>query len=81
MSQEVRNLGSNAQKILLPKLITWIPQQLDKCDRQAPWMRTMDQEPLKEHRRYNLLELANIDLVEQVKEQCAEPVSVSIRVS
>lgn len=81
VSQEVRDLRSDTQEVFFPEFVAWVAEQLDEGDNQSPRMRTMDEEAFEQHGRDDFLELARVDLVEEVQHQRAEPVRVGIRVS
>lgn len=75
------DLRSDADELLVPEVVFWVAKKLDERHQRAPWVRTMDNETLKENFRYHFAESVIADLDEEVKDQRAEPVGMCIGIA
>ena len=68
-------------ELLVPEVVLGVAQQLDERDECAPRVRTVDQESLQQYPCHDLPELINLDLMEEIQDQGAEPMRVGIGVA
>lgn len=40
---------SASHEFMIPKFIRWILNQLNECDQQTPWMRSIDNQPFEQN--------------------------------
>lgn len=75
------DLRGDANELLAPEVVLGIAQKLDESHKSSPRMRAMDNEAFQKHLRQDLAEAVFLVLSKEVKEQGAEPMSVSVRVA
>lgn len=64
-----------------PELVDWILDELNEGDEQAPRMRSVHDQPLKQHSGDLLLNRFGVGLGEQVQQSAAEVMRVAIRIA
>lgn len=68
-------------KLVLPKLVGRILDELDERDQQAPRMRPIHDQPLEQHSGYLLLDGLGVGLGEQIEQGAAEVVRVAVGIA
>ena len=76
-----RDLGSNVNVLLVPKVVLPIAEEFDEGDQRTPGVRTVNKEPLEQDSRHHLPEPVDLNLVEEIQHQGAEPMCVGIGVA
>ena len=68
-------------KLVLPKVVSWVFDELDKSDEEAPGMRTVNDQSLQQDSRDLLLYGFSVGLGKEGEEGAAEVVGVAIGIA
>lgn len=79
--EEEGNLGGEMNEILVPEVILGVTEEFDEGDQGTPRVRPINKETFQEDSRHHFPETIDLDFVEQVQHQGAEPVGVSVGVT